>query len=99
MLRTIERFAFKILTGEFPEQYFARKLHKDQLKDELSRSQTALERELEQSGFVSGRDYVSTFSPTHTEFRCNSAVTDYLKKNSNFSAYLQSIEALKKSRS
>ena len=98
MLRTIERFAFKLFTGEFPEEYFARKLHKAQLKDELSRSQTALERELAKAGFVSGRDYVSTFSPTHTEFRCNSAVTDYLKKNPNFTNYLQCVEALKKSR-
>lgn len=98
MLRTIERLAFKIFTGEFPEQYFARKLEKDQLFLNLFQSQIALEEELVKAGFVAGRDFVSTFSPSHSEFKSTSAVTDYLKKSKVFSAYLQSVEALKKSR-
>lgn len=99
MLRTIERLAFKVFTGEFPEEYFARKLHKDQLTQQLFRSQIALEQELVRAGFVAGRDFVSSFSPTHTEFKCSSAVSDHLKKSSNFANYLQCVEALKKSRS
>lgn len=96
MLKALERLAFKLFTGEFPEQYFARKLHKDQCTQELFRAQIALERELANVGFVAGRDFVSSFSPSHTEFKCSSAVSNYLKKSKNFSNYLQCVEALKK---